>query len=183
MSKIHGTDFSFKASFEKGSEVFAYLAYLKNEIETAKSSESKEAYLYYMFCFKTLLNVYVEEILNRFSISFDLFESKLVDYSDSLGEDSFVFSCSINSKNYYANDSKVVTASFDRDALKKVGLVLKDGTSVKDMSTYVKYLSENGMEIPNFIHEKTSCVFDKDKASTCDHAFVKRTTKSSIKFN
>ena len=144
-------------------------------------SEAEESLvMFYKFCLISLLKAYTSYLVEKVGINEDDFKMEV----SSLTSEDLDANCTINGKLYSLSMKRSPEYTFDRGALIAKGLTLDDGTAVKDMTAYARYLEAKGLPVPNFIKvsTKTICSFDKKVAATCvGDPLVEVTTKTEIK--
>lgn len=144
-------------------------------------SETEESLIvFYKFCLISLLKAYTSYLVEKIGIDEDIFKMEV----SALTSEDLSASCTINGKPYNLSMKRSPEYTFDKGALIAKGLTLDDGTAVKDMTAYARYLEAKGLPVPNFIKvsTKTICSFDKKVASTCiGDPLVDVTTKTEIK--
>ena len=170
--------FSFTAEFSSGKSLTAYAEYLVNNI---KENEGNILEAYYSFCLVKLLECYHEWLSNKFKATRKDLEEVLDKYEDS------IFMCTINGVDYILKGETSTDYTFDRDALKDKKLTFKDGSPVKDMTGYARYLEELDLPVPNFIHvsTKTICSLDKKLAAVAAESeddLIKAETTRKFKY-
>lgn len=173
------SSYKLPIDFKSGSDLATVTKNLQGLIESSANPEVKA---YYKFCLIKTLEAYNKFLMER--LGFD--KEGLNEFEETLKSlEDLKFTCVINGEEVTLATKTKAEYSFDKDVLKSKSYKLSDGTTVKDMTAYVKYLKEQDLPIPNFINEsvKTICSFDKKIAESFESdELVKKELKKEIKF-